>query len=217
MSSNLPADIDNTGSFLKMLSKASRVGIISHSHPDGDAAGSSYAMMNFICSLFPNVKSSRILLENDIPETLEFIRNECEKEHTIAFDTDPEAVREYASTCDLMIFLDLNALNRTGLMAEAVDIPQANKVLIDHHLNPDTGYFDLVFSRTDISSASELTFQILSEICHLTGKQMPQPCLNPLMTGISTDTNNFANSVFSSTLRSVADLLELGADRIGIL
>jgi phosphoesterase RecJ-like protein len=43
------------------------------------------------------------------------------------------------------------------------------------------------------------------------------PVLRALLTGMTTDTNNFANSVFPSTFEMASRMLEAGVDRDGIL
>jgi phosphoesterase RecJ-like protein len=43
------------------------------------------------------------------------------------------------------------------------------------------------------------------------------PVLDALMTGMTTDTNNFANSVFPSTLQMASELLAAGVDRNALL
>ena len=43
------------------------------------------------------------------------------------------------------------------------------------------------------------------------------PVLRALLTGMTTDTNNFANSVFPSTFEMASKMLEAGVDRDGIL
>lgn len=44
-------------------------------------------------------------------------------------------------------------------------------------------------------------------------RKLTRPIAEALLAGMTTDTNNFANSVYPSTLRMASDLLALGADR----
>ena len=93
------------------------------------------------------------------------------------------------------------------------------KVLIDHHLFPDTERFDLVFSTQEISSASELLFHILKAMPQCGGKasNLPFKVAEALMTGMTTDTNNFNNSVYPSTFNMASELIAMGVDRDRIL
>ena len=92
-------------------------------------------------------------------------------------------------------------------------------MLIDHHLNPEKEAFDLCFSETDISSASEYVFHLLKAMPEIDGDvgRLPARCLTAILTGITTDTNNFANSVYPSTLAAVAELMAAGVDRDAIM
>ena len=92
-------------------------------------------------------------------------------------------------------------------------------MLFDHHLSPDRAAFDLVFSRTEVSSACEVLFDTLLALPDIAGDagKLPAACTYALMTGMTTDTNNFANSVFPGTLRMASALLAAGTDRDDIL
>ena len=113
---------------------------------------------------------------------------------------------------------DINSCNIDKL-EDALKESKADKILIDHHLNPDRECFDLSFSETDISSASELTYQILMETGRIAhdASMLPAASATALMTGMTTDTNNFANSTYPSTFRMASALLAAGVDRDGIL
>lgn len=200
-----------------LLDSSTRIGIVSHSRPDGDASGCCVATLRYLDAVYPGEKDCRILLENAVPDSIDFLFGAKEQSRTLLYEESPEDVRSFVSGCDLLIYLDLNGLNRTGSMEEAFGGCRAHKVLIDHHLNPRRELFDVTFSVTEISSASELLYYILTRLATDGGFQLPEACLEPLMTGITTDTNNFDNSVHSSTLAAVAQLLEAGVDRNAIL
>ena len=95
----------------------------------------------------------------------------------------------------------------------------ARKVLIDHHLNPDAASFDLVFSETEVSSACELLYHILMALPAVAGKasRLGRQAARALMAGMTTDTNNFANSVWPTTFGMASALLATGVDRDALL
>ena len=136
---------------------------------------------------------------------------------TLVCERDREAVRDWVAGCGLLVFLDLNTLSRTGGMEEPLRACSAPRILVDHHLQPERSDFSLVFSETEVSSTCELLYRILVRLPSCEGKSLPEGCPDPLLTGITTDTNNFANSVYGGTLETVAALLEAGADRERIL
>lgn len=196
----------------KILENASRVAVVSHSHPDGDAVGSSLALALYLKERLG--KQAVAIFPDALPDSLDFLR--C-PEVLVAFEK-PEESADALSSCDLLICADMNAFNRAGSLETKLVFSSAVKVLIDHHLNPDSASFALVFSETQISSASELAFWILMALEDSEDASvLPASCAEALMTGMTTDTNNFANSVFPTTLRMASMLLSAGVDRDAIL
>ena len=197
------ADLSRLEAF---FAAAKRVCIVVHTHPDGDAVGSGTALLAY----FRRCRGidARLLLPDPAPASLDFLL--C-PDGTV---TDPAPAQEWIAACDLLVCLDMNGFTRAGRLEEALRACSAPRILIDHHLHPDREAFDLVFSETEISSASELLYWILSA---LPGAALPLEVLTPLMAGMTTDTNNFANSVFPSTLEMASELLAAGVDRDALL
>jgi phosphoesterase RecJ-like protein len=115
--------------------------------------------------------------------------------------------------------LDFNAFHRTDKLEDALKTATCKKVLIDHHLFPDMGNFALAFTTPETSSASELLFHILKAMPQCEGKasNLPMKAAEALMTGMTTDTNNFNNSVYPSTFNMASELIAMGVDRDRIL
>ena len=199
-----------------MLDNASHISIVSHMKPDGDALGSCLAMYSYavMCG-----KECSIVLPHNYPSNLSFlISSEC-AENIAIHEDEPQKALDLIGASDLIICLDFNAFHRADLLCSALESSKAAKILIDHHLNPDREAFDLVFSETEVSSASELLYHILMATPRIDGDaaKLPTCAINALMTGMTTDTNNFANSVYPSTLQMASGLLAAGADRDFIL
>ena len=188
------------------LHEARRITVLSHTHPDGDALGSSAGLGLFLRLCLG--KDVVCLLPDTPAENLRFILPEGLP--FLCFDTDPAACRERIAASDLLILVDANLPSRTEGLEPFLKGSTARKVLIDHHIGPDRETFPLVFSTPDISSASELVYWILKAI-----KDTPWDLSigTALMTGMTTDTNNFANSVFPSTFQMASELIAMGVDR----
>jgi phosphoesterase RecJ-like protein len=79
--------------------------------------------------------------------------------------------------------------------------------------------FALIFSETEISSTCELLYHILMHTRNIAhdASRLPAESATSLMTGMITDTNNFANSVYPSTLIMASALLAAGVNRDDIL
>lgn len=199
-----------TAMFAEWIASAGAVCTVCHTRPDGDALGSSAAMYHFLVSLG---KRATILLPDAQPPSLDFVLNGTR------FISDPsEAAAELAS-CDLLICLDFNTFTRTELLEQACRAFTGRKVLIDHHASPVTEDFSLCFSQTEISSTCELLYGILLAMPGIDGNAalLPRQTATALMTGMTTDTNNFANSVYPGTLGMASALLAAGVDRDAIL
>lgn len=203
--------------FEVLMEKAGNCVIVTHTKPDGDAIGSSVAMYGFL--KMSGKESVKIAISDDYPDYLKFLITDDVKKDMIIHEHDPEGAESAISAADLIICLDFNAFHRTDRLEKALSASSADKVLIDHHLNPDTEKFRLAFSETEVSSASELLYHILVSTSAVNGdaRNLPPEAATALMTGMTTDTNNFANSTFPSTLRMTADLLNAGVNRDRII
>lgn len=209
--------MDNILNLHNLIGAASRISIAVHTHPDGDALGSGTGLLTILADTFG--KDAMLVLPDRIPDTLSFITGPENEGRVIDFTSDPEGSVARISSSDLIFCLDCNSFSRTASLEESLKASDATKVLIDHHLAPDTGSFDLVFSQTEISSTCELLFWTMMELPEFAGdaSSLPARSAYAMMTGLTTDTNNFANSVFPTTFRMASLLIGAGVDRDAIL
>jgi len=199
-----------------LVLKSSRITTVSHTHPDGDAIGSSVGIASWLKSLGKDVAC---IFPDSFGANLEFIFPDDIRKSTLVYTEEPDAAAERISSSDLIFCLDFNAFNRTEGLAGVLASSKSPKILIDHHLSPDAAAFDVCVSKTDISSACELAYYVLMTMPETDGKssRLPAACAKALMAGMTTDTNNFANSTFPSTLRMASELLDAGVDRDAIV
>lgn len=200
---------DSARQLAGLLEGASGICIFTHMHPDGDAVGSSTALLHYLES---RGKHATVLLPDPCPEPISFLLPDS---GVICVSDAPDAAAAALKGCDLIFGLDFNTPSRTGCAEQMFRDAAVTKVLIDHHLNPDTEAFDLMFSETEVSSASELLYHVLMALPDNGGDvfRLPSDTARAIMAGMTTDTNNFANSVFPSTLRMASALLDRGVDR----
>lgn len=193
-----------------ILDGASKITVLGHTHPDGDALGSTTALCVCLRDL---LGKSPVLIFPDTPaDNLLFILDkgiDC-----IFADKSPSEALSAIEGSDTIILLDCRSFSRIEQLGDPCRTASARKVLIDHHLNPQEDEFDLVFSTPDISSASELLYWILTGIF---GRTLPEKAREAILSGMTTDTNNFANSVFPSTMKMASELIADGTDRDKIL
>lgn len=209
--------MDNASVLDSLVSGASHISVAVHTHPDGDALGSGLALVGYLARC--RGKDAVLLVPDSVPQTLSFILKDFGGCPVKDCSDDPAGVFGRIAASDLLFCLDCSSFARTGAMESHLREATAPKVLIDHHLSPDREAFGTVFSETEVSSTCELLLGILKEMPDVHGdlRNLPDCSLRALLTGITTDTNNFANSVFPGTLEAVQGLMEAGVDRDAVL
>ncbi|MBQ9888819.1 MAG: DHH family phosphoesterase [Bacteroidales bacterium] len=196
------------------IASSGRNVITAHTHPDGDAIGSCLGLKHFLTETCG--KSATVILPDTLPENLSFL---WEGENIIVASENPEAAYEAVAQADMIFMLDGNSFDRTAELEQTMRSAGAFKVLIDHHLDPHTDEFDIIFSSDVVSSTCEELYYLLLEQPQIQSDpaKLPAATARALMSGMTTDTNNFANSVFPRTLRMASELIAAGVDRDSIL
>ena len=200
---------ENIQTLEQWIARAASPVVLGHTHPDGDALGATAALALYLRGLG---KDAAVVFPDSPADNLRFIL----PAHVPCLfqDTDPDAAVQRIRQADLIFLVDANAFSRIEGLQDAASASSAPKVLMDHHLNPDLDSFGLAFTTPDISSASEVVYWILKELM----EEAPSSSMwDSLMIGMTTDTNNFANSVFPSTFRMASELIEAGVDRDALL
>lgn len=153
----------------KMLDDASDIAILSHIDEDCDAFGSSLAMQEMLKSRGKNVC---YFLEKPIEKKLSFISNDY-----VIYN------EEYAGRhFDLAVCLDSGDEARLGKRAEILKNAEKS-VCIDHHYT-NVGYCDENYIDGDMSSASEMVFNLFEFM----GYEMNDKAAAYLYCGIMGDT-----------------------------
>lgn len=199
---------ENIRSFRTAVQESTRIVVVGHTHPDGDALGSCTALSLWLAGLGKDVTC---VLPDTPADNLLFILSPEVK--YLYFDACAAAAEAAVRNAGLIVQLDCNHFSRTEGLAPFLEASPARKILIDHHLNPDLDSFGVVFSTPEVSSASELLYWVLQAA----EADMTAAIGTALMAGMTTDTNNFANSVFPSTFRMASELIAAGVDRDALL
>lgn len=178
--------------------------IIPHISADGDAAGACSA---FCGALMQAGIGCHILTCDFFPEYLRWL------DHipaAVSFQESPELCKRLVAEADLIFMLDHNTIKREGDLELLVASFRGERVIIDHHPEPDK--MDYVISDTRVSSTCELLYTVIR---YIWGKQVIDPSIaNALYTGINTDTGGLShNSSRPETYQVIADLLELGLNK----
>ncbi len=187
-----------------LLETPKKILLTSHKGPDGDALGSSLALYHFLIKLGHNVN---VMVPNSYPDFLKWMPGQ---ENIILYENDKSLSDQLFQSVDMLFSLDYNAPSRIGDAAEAFKNSKATKILVDHHIDPDLDSYDLVYSKTTITSTSEMVFELMD---YLSADLIDKPIAECIYTGIMTDTGSFSyNCNYVRTFEIVARLYETGLD-----
>ncbi len=197
----------------RRISEASSVVISTHTHPDGDAVGGSAALARYLAG---RGKGVRIIFPDPCPDNLRFALDES---LTGIIADKKEEAEAALGECDLLISIDYNSPRRTDALENALRKFGGFRILIDHHISPDRDFYGLIFSQCEVSSSCELLYRILLGMPDIGGnaEALGKEIGTALMLGMTTDSNNFANSTYPSTLRMAGELIAAGVDREELL
>lgn len=188
----------------QILAEPTRIVITTHYKPDGDALGSSLAMLLWLKARGHDVK---LIVPSDYPSFLMWMPHQ---EEAIIYTENKDLADGLIQQADLIFCLDFNGLARTQDMQAALRESEATKVMIDHHLNPED--FDQFRHWNPESAATAyLVYDFIVNLLDDRASITPE-IATCLYTGIMTDTGSFR---FQSTTAEVhlviADLIALGA------
>ncbi len=187
----------------RLLSAPKDIAIISHRNPDGDAIGSSLALYHYLCG---HGHAVHVILPSEYPDAFLWMPDIA---RIVIYDNDPEHVKEICERAEIIFCLDFNSLDRIDKVGEIIQPLRSKKILIDHHLHPES-FTDYILSDTSASSTSELVFEFIDRMGHKAS--MSLHAAECIYTGIVTDTGSFKYSTSARLFRIVAELLEMGVD-----
>ena len=185
-----------------LLSTKQNVVITTHVNPDGDAIGSSVALLNFLIKMGHDVS---VIVPNDYPDFLKWMKND---ELIINYSNSKNESQEKIKNASLIFCLDFNNLNRINELGDYISDSKAKKVLIDHHLDP-SDFYDFKIHDVKASATAELVYNFLIE---LDSNAVDKDISEALYTGILTDTGSFKFSMSPKVHKIVSDLMIRGVD-----
>lgn len=183
------------------------VAIICHVSPDGDAIGSSLALMHTLRRIRRDA-SVRVITPDMPPRTLQFLPGFRE---IVVATRDGDMARRSLADADVIFCLDFNALMRVDRLRDALGSAPGRKILIDHHLSPEP-FADTIISHPEMSSTCYLLYLVLCEAGF--GDMIDRNAAECICTGMMTDTGNFTyNAKDPGLYLVVAELMERGVDK----
>ena len=185
-----------------LLEKPSKIVLVGHQNPDGDAIGSALGLSHYLCQFWHHVT---VIVPNDFPSFLKWLPQASD---ILVYDTQASECDSCFHEADIVFILDFNAPHRAGLVSKAFENFQGVKVMIDHHQQP-SDYADYVITDTAMSSTCEMVYHFIAS---KNPDVISPEIANCLYLGIMTDTGSFKFSITTSTThRVVATLIDKGA------
>lgn len=189
---------DDVVRILSELPQGARVAVCGHGRPDGDAIGSTLAL---VLALRARGVDARALTADaaDPPATYAWMSG---------FELlESVATAELDEPLDLFISVD-NPHPKRLVLAEAVCARSRVKILIDHHPETDP-YCDYYLVREDTGATAHIVWDLLGDLGWPRTRDVATACL----VGLVTDTGSFRYSNTSAaTLRVAAEMVDAGAD-----
>lgn len=171
------------------INSASKIGLVSHIRPDGDAIG---ALLGLGLTLEAAGKEVEMVLRDGVSATFRHLPG------------SDKVKKQFENQNDLVIVLDCSDLLRTGGVL-GNRLPDIN---IDHHITNEN-FADINL----VEPGSVATSAILTAHLPEWGVTIPQDAAKTLLTGILSDSIGFRTSNTSAdSLRLAASLMDKGAN-----
>ncbi len=165
-----------------LLVNAETIVLCCHQNADGDAIGALQGM-NEILKTFG--KEALMVAPDQYPDFLQWLPN---NEKIVRYDKRRDYVDMVLKIADLVICLDFNSPSRTADMCQSLVSSPAQKVLVDHHLNPEVEAV-VSLSFPEMSSTCELVFRIAWQLGIF--ESLGRHFATPVYCGMMTDTGAF--------------------------
>lgn len=178
-----------------------KVSVIVHTGPDGDAMGSGLAWTSVLKQHGLDVK---LIVPNAYPQFLAWMPG---VEEVLNAETQVEEARQWVEESEWVFCLDFNAIKRMAGIQEWI-LDKHKLGIIDHHQEPENfGVFRYIDDGA--SSTCELIHRLCQDLKLM--EAIGQSEAECLYTGLVTDTGSFKfSSTQASTHRMAADLLNRG-------
>ena len=192
-----------------IFNKASNIVITTHKSPDGDAIGSALASYHFLKKLGHKV---HVITPNDYASTLHWLPG---NKNVIIYEEQIEKANKITISANIILMLDFNNIDRIGKYGNTVANSSANKILIDHHEDPDNELAEIIISNSKSSSTAELLYETINSVGMM--QYLDKNIAECLYVGIMTDTGSFKYpSTTEKTHNIISKLITYGVDNAKI-
>ena len=192
------------GELVDFFSSKKKIVLTTHVNPDGDAVGSTLAMMHYLRAKGHEVTA---IVPNKFPKFYGWMPGANEM---VVFEKKAAVVKKALSEADMVFSLDYNSISRVGQMTNLLKAAPGKKFLIDHHIDPEEG-FDYYLATTNTTSTGQLVYQFIGMMGDK--DRLNKEIAVAIYVAIMTDTGSFSYAAnYPETYHIVADLIDIGVD-----
>ncbi len=189
----------------ELIAASSHILVTAHKSPDGDALGACLGWTEYLRSVG---KEPHVVVPDAFPD---FLRWLPEADKIVRFDKHADVAKALFDEADLVFCLDFNEPGRVEEMEPLLSGCKADRVLIDHHLNPNIEA-RLTVSHPEMSSTCELVFRLVWQLGAF--ESMSRQWAVCVYCGMMTDTGGFTyNSSRPEIYFIICQLLTKGIDK----
>ena len=181
--------MENLQAFKELLSRPSRIVVVTHFRPDADALGSSLGLAGYLKKYGHQVS---VITPSDFPGFLNWMPGS--KEVLVVKKSQPETQQKaefLISNAEVIFCLDFSGLKRIETLEEPVKKSNAVKVMIDHHLEPEK-FADYEFWDVRSASTAGLIVELIENLGDLS--MLDSSIAGNLYAGLMTDTGGFRHN-----------------------
>ncbi len=173
-------------SLKEVLKTPRRIVITTHHKPDADALGSSLGLFRYLVKKGHEVK---VITPSDYPDFLDWMDGNGDV--MIYGDQSKDEAASLVGAAELIFCLDFSSLERINELEELVANSEAEKVLIDHHQEPED-FAQYKFWDPNSPATAALVYHFIVDL----GDEslIDRAIASCLYAGLMTDTGNFKNT-----------------------
>lgn len=188
-----------------LLAQPRKVVITMHQKPDADAMGSTLGLAHFLKQFGHTVT---VISPTNWANFLGWMPG-CKE--VLDYEAPNDKANVALAAAEWIFCLDFNTLSRTKRMEETLANATAERILIDHHREPQTAVFTYGISDTGKSSTCEMVYDFIVNSGH--EAMISREIAECLYAGVMTDTGSFRfPSTTASVHHMVAALKEKGLE-----
>ena len=188
-----------------LLSSSKNIVLLPHARPDADALGSSIGFGRILKKLGHSIK---IISPTEYPNFLNWMVSGVEVE--VYSVNNKDTLELIIQNADIIICIDFSSINRINDLEMLVSKSLAQKVIIDHHPNPED-FTQMKVWDPQASATAVLIYRITKHLRLL--DKIDKHTANCLYAGIMTDTGSFQHPNTTAEAHSIScDLITKGAN-----